>query len=228
MAAAAPSSDKPERDAPAESRLTPAGPDRATVSRIKGDLPPSILDRYLIEHDGRGRAERFFRDHRADAPAFRDAGRALTAASAYPDVVADMLTIARHRGWTQVRVEGDPAFRREVWVQAQAMDIAVQGYRPTERDRQAGGARTTARDPDRPRPTERPFVPSPPLEARMRLAAAAVQTLVADPAARTRLLERAWARAAAHLERGHAFRPPPDLERSPTRDRPDADRRRKR
>lgn len=221
MAAAAPSSDKPERDAPAESRLTPAGPDRAPVSRTKGDLPPSILDRYLIEHDGRGRAERFFRDHRADQPAFRDAGRALTAASAYPDVVADMLTIARHRGWTQVRVEGDPAFRREVWVQAQAMDITVRGYRPTERDRQAGGARTT-RDPDR------PFAPSPPLEARMRLAAAAVQTLVADPAARARLLERAWARAAAHLERGHAFRPPPDLERSATRDRQQADRRRER
>lgn len=228
MAAAAPSSDKPERDAPAESRLTPTGPDRAPVSRRKGDLPSSILDRYLIEHDGRGRAERFFRDHRADQPAFRDAGRALTASSAYPDVVADMLRIARHRGWTQVRVEGDPAFRREAWVQAQAMDIAVRGYRPTERDRQAGGARTPARDPDRPRPTERPVAPSRPLEARMRLAAAAVQTLVGDPAARTRLLERAWARAAAHLERGHAFRPPPDLERSATRDRPDGDRRRKR
>ncbi|WP_298702081.1 hypothetical protein [uncultured Brevundimonas sp.] len=84
MAAAAP--DKPERGASAESRLTPSGPGRATVSRTKGDLPPSILDRYLIEHDGRGRAERFFRDHRADQPAFRDAGRALTAASAYPDV----------------------------------------------------------------------------------------------------------------------------------------------
>lgn len=188
MAAAAPSSDKPERDGPAESRLTPAGPDRAPVSRRKGDLPSSILDRYLIEHDGRGRAERFFRDHRAD----------------------------------------QPAFRREAWVQAQAMDIAVRGYRPTERDRQAGGARIPVRDPDRPRPADRPFAPSPPLEARIRLAAAAVQTLVVDPAARTRLLERAWARAAAHLERGHTFRPPPDLEWSATRDRPDADRRRKR
>jgi len=222
MPVTAPSSDKPERDAPAESRLTPAGPDRATMSRRKGDLPSSILDRYLIEHDGRGRAERFFRDHRADQPAFRDAGRALVATSAYPDVVADMLRIARHRGWTRVRVEGDPAFRREAWVQAQAMDIAVRGHRPTERDRQAGGVRTTAREPDR------PFAPSPPLEARMRLAAAAVHALVADPAARARLLERAWARAAAHLERGHAFRPPPDLERSATRDRPEADRRRKR
>ncbi|WP_366517871.1 LPD7 domain-containing protein [Brevundimonas sp. UBA2416] len=107
-----------------------------------------------------------------------------------------MLRIARHRGWTQVRVEGDPAFRREAWVQAQAMDISVRGYRPTERDRQAGGARTPARGPDRPRPTERPVAPSPPLEARMRLAAAAVHALVGDPAARTRLLERAWARAA--------------------------------
>lgn len=227
MPVTAPSSDKPERDAPAESRLTPAGPDRATMSRRKGDLPSSILDRYLIEHDGRGRAERFFRDHRADQPAFRDAGRALVAASAYPDVVADMLRIARHRCWTQVRVEGDPAFRREVWVQAQALDIAVRGYRPTERDREAGGVRTTARAPDRPR-ADRPFTPSPPLEARMRLAAAAVHALVADRAARARLLERAWARAAAHLERGHTFRPPPDLERSATRDRPDVDRRRKR
>ena len=158
MAAAAPSSDKPERDAPAESRLTPSGPDRATVSRTKGDLPSSMLDRYLIEHDGRGRAERFFRDHRADQPAFRDAARALTASSAYPDVVADMLRIARHRGWSSVRVAGDEAFRREVWIQGQALGLDIKGHRPTERDRAAAAAperaSTTSPSPDRDRSTD--------------------------------------------------------------------------
>jgi acetolactate synthase regulatory subunit len=200
---------------PAENRLAPVAADRIAVSRLKGDLPPSILDRYLIEHDGHGRAERFFRDHRAAEPAFRDAGRALVAAQAYPDVVADMLKVARHRGWTDIRVQGETAFKREVWIQAQALDIAVKGHRPTERDRQAAGVPAKSRDIDRQaRPKDRP-PPSetPDLEARMRLAGTIVRALVADPAARARLFDRAWARAEAHLEHGLRFRAPPQPER---------------
>lgn len=62
----------------------------------KGDLPEAVLDRYLIERDRLGRPERFFREHRALEPMFRDRG--LVSARAYADAVADMLKIARHRG----------------------------------------------------------------------------------------------------------------------------------
>lgn len=195
---------------PAPNRLAPSG-QPAAVSRFKGDLPPSLLDRYLIEHDRRGRAERFFRDHRAAEPAFRDAGRALVAATAYPDVVADMLKIARHRGWAEVRVQGDAAFKREVWVQAQALDITVKGHRPSERDRQAAGqpARTPDRETARARDGQEPRRAAD-LEDRLRRAAVVVRGLIADPEVRARLLARAWSRAEAHLERAAARRPRPE------------------
>ncbi len=85
---------------------------RPPRSTARGDLPEALLDRYLVERDRQGRPERFFRDHRAAEPMFRDRGRSLVSSHAYPDAIADMLKIARHRGWDQVRVTGDPAFRR--------------------------------------------------------------------------------------------------------------------
>lgn len=197
--------DQPQTE-PAPNRLAPSG-QPAAMSRLKGDLPPTLLDRYLVEYDGRGRAERFFRDHRAAEPAFRDAGRALVAATAYPDVVADMLKIARHRGWTEIRVQGDAAFKREVWVQAQALDIAVKGHRPSERDRQAAGqpARPPDRETARARDGREPRRAAD-LEERLRHAAVVVRGLIGDPEARARLLARAWSRAAEHLERNAPVR----------------------
>jgi len=95
----------PNTLAPARSRRD-ATSDRST---LKGDVPAALLDRYLIERDRQSRAERFYRDHRATEPAFRDAGRALVTAHAYPDIVADMLKVAQHRGWTRIAVRGDEA-----------------------------------------------------------------------------------------------------------------------
>ncbi|MFC7380501.1 LPD7 domain-containing protein [Brevundimonas sp. GCM10030266] len=140
------------------------------------------MDRYLVERDLRGRPERFFRDHRAAEPMFRDRGRSLVSNQAYPDAVIDMLKIARHRGWDQIRVSGDPAFRREVWIQAQALGMEVQGHRPRERDRQAAGEPRRQASPD--------------LGARLDRAAVVVRALIADPAAQARLMARAVARAA--------------------------------
>lgn len=167
-------------DAP-DNRL---GPDRARKgetrprSTLKGDIPPALLDRYLIERDRKGRPEAFFRDPRATAPAFRDHGRRLSTPHAYPDTIADMLKVARHRGWTRLKVEGDEVFRRDVWIQARAQGLEVAGYRPRDRDRQAAGE-----------------TPGPPntavdLERRLKMAAVVVRHLVTDPDARRRLLNR--------------------------------------
>lgn len=206
MPPANPAPAKPLQDA-GDNRLSPVG-DRK-VSRTKGDLPPSVLDRYLIERDGRGRAERFFRDHRAAAPSFTDRGRTLVAGQTYPDTVADMLKIARHRGWTQIQTRGDDAFRREVWVQAQALDIAVKGYRPTERDRQAASpSRDRAERAQASADRVASGKEASHLSRRMEMAAVVVRTLVADPEARARLLDRAWVRATEHLERGRRLQAP--------------------
>lgn len=159
------------------------GPDRArrgeakTRSTTKGDLPQAILDRYLIERDLRGRPERFYRDHRTPDPAFRDQGRRLSTDRAYPDTVADMLKVAQHRGWTQLKVEGNEAFRREVWIQGRAMGLDIKGYQPRDRDRQAAGQPPSRR----------------PLEDRLRMASAVIRDLIPDPEARRRLLQHAAA-----------------------------------
>lgn len=175
-------------DPSTSNRLGPApSAERKPRSTAKGDLPEAVLDRYLIERDRQGRPERFFRDHRAAEPMFRDRGGSLVSAQAYPDAVADMLKIARHRGWNQVRVTGDPAFRREVWIQAQALGLEVRGHRPRERDRQAAGHPPTNRS-------------APDLAERLARAAVVVARLVPDPAAQARLIARAWSRAG--LDRG--------------------------
>lgn len=192
-------------DAAPSNRLGPAsGPTRARRSTAKGDVPEAVLDRYLVERDLRGRPERFFRDHRASEPMFRDQGRSLFSSQAYPDAVVDMLKIARHRGWDQVRVSGDPAFRREVWIQAQALGMEVQGHRPRERDRQAAGL-----DRPSPRRDAETAKAHDALGERLAKAAIVVARLVPDAAIQTRLLEAAWARAGRS-------RPP---EREPARGR---------
>ncbi|MBI5940492.1 MAG: hypothetical protein HY859_08710 [Caulobacterales bacterium] len=173
------------RAAAASNRVGPApAAGRTPRSTAKGDVPEAVLDRYLVERDRQGRPERYFRDHRVAEPMFHDRGRSLVSAQAYPDAVADMLKIARHRGWEQIRVAGDDAFRREVWIQAQALGLEVRGHRPRERDRQAAGQET--------RPPKRS---DPDLAERLARAAVVVARLIPDPAAQTRLIARAWSRA---------------------------------
>jgi len=177
-----PAAAPPNTLTPGRSRRDDTG-DRSTA---KGDVPAALLDRYLIERDRQGRAERFFRDHRATEPAFRDTGRALATTHAYPDVVADMLKVAQHRGWTRITVRGDEAFRRDVWIQGQALGLEVSGYRARSRDRQAAGEAPQAiRDREA---ASRPAV-------RLRMAAAVVRAVVTDPEAQRRLLEYAAVRA---------------------------------
>ncbi|WP_420469958.1 LPD7 domain-containing protein [Brevundimonas sp. FT23042] len=165
----------------------------------KGDVPSSVLDRYLIERDRRGRAERFFRDHRAAAPAFRDQGRRLETSRAYPDTISDMLKIAEHRGWRRIRVEGEADFRRDVWIQARARGLEVDGYRPRERDRQAAGE-----------PAARAGSEAV-LRSRLDRAAAVVRHIVPDAALARKLVSEALERA---LERVKKDRPGPERARS--------------
>ena len=195
----------PDKTAAPSNRLSPVGDAGARRARSldKGDVPAALLDRYLVERDRQGRAERYYRDHRAREPMFQDKGRSLVARQSYPDTVADMLKVAEHRGWSSLRVAGDDAFRREVWVQAQALGLEVKGHRPTERDRAA--AAPAGREPrppaaDRDRSLERKPA-SRTVEARLAMAAQVVRAVVVDPEMQARLIARAWTRAAPYLER---------------------------
>ncbi len=117
--------------------------------------------------------------------------------SKYPDTVADMLRVAQHRGWTRLKVDGDDAFRREVWIQGRAMGLNIKGYQPRDRDRQAAGEPASRR----------------PLEERLRMASVVIQNLIPDPEAQRRLLTHAAAAIARITDRGG------DERRSRTHDR---------
>jgi len=175
---------------------------RAPVSRRKGDLPEGLEARYLVEHDRAGRAERFHRDLRSGEALFRDHGRKLVAREPYPGVVKDMLGIAAHRGWREIVVSGDPAFRREVWIQAQTLDLRVHGYRPREIDRQAAERQPPPRRPTRKKTEADRVRAETHAPTRMAQVAIAVRSLVPDPAVQARLMRRAVARVIRHLDAG--------------------------
>ncbi|WP_339870557.1 LPD7 domain-containing protein [uncultured Brevundimonas sp.] len=174
---------------------------RERRSLDKGDVPAPLLDRYLIERDRQGRPERYYRDHKTADPAFRDHGRALSSPQAYPDSVAAMLRIAQHRGWARIKVAGDDAFRREVWVQARTLGLEVAGYKPTERDRQAANVRPEQNTGGRASREKEPSRDD--VKRRLKMAAVVVRTLIADPAAQARLIQRAWSRVQPEADRPH-------------------------
>lgn len=97
-----------------------------------------------------------------------------------------MLKIAKHRGWSEVRVSGDESFRREAWVQARGLGLEVKGYHPRDRDRQAAGESPMRSVPGM---TPQPNIRVP--DDRLRAAAIVVKRLIEDPAARARLMEHA-------------------------------------
>ena len=158
------------------------------MAHTKRRPPPTRPGMFVVDRDG---PDRTGPDHRAAKPVFRDRGGSLVSDTAYPDAVVDMLKIAQHRGWSKVRVSGDETFKREVWIQAQALGLEVAGHRPRERDRQAAGL-------DRPSPSRDIGVgsaPRPRVADQLSRAAIVVARLVPNLAAQARLLERAWARA---------------------------------
>lgn len=73
--------------------------------------------------------------------AFVDKGNRLQTKRTFDDkAVADMIEVADARGWSELKVTGDEAFRRKAWVEATARGIEVKGYEPTDRDKQLAEA----------------------------------------------------------------------------------------
>lgn len=68
--------------------------------------------------------------------AFVDKGNRLQTVRTFDDqAVAAMIQTADARGWSEVKVSGDEAFRRKAWIEATARGIEVKGYEPTEKDK---------------------------------------------------------------------------------------------
>lgn len=164
-----------------------------------GDVPEAVRRRYLTERRGPD-ALAYFVDAQVERPAFRDDGRRLSSDRNDPNVIRDLVAIAKHRGWEEVAVRGQTAFRREVWLAGRREGVEVRGYRPTERDLQ-----DLARHARSPQDTRR----AAPVEP-MRAVETVVRSRVVEPAEQSRILALARERLAQWLERGEAARPSRD------------------
>lgn len=157
-----------------------------------GDVPDAIRRRYLTERRGPD-AVAYFVDAQVARPAFRDDGRRLSSDRNDPNVIRDLVAVAKHRGWEEIAVRGQTAFRREVWLAARREGLEVRGYRPTERDLQ-DLARHARQSPDR---GSRGDAVEP-----MKAVETVVRNRVVEPAEQSRILAVARERLAQWLERG--------------------------
>lgn len=185
--------------------------DGAPKSVRKGDVPQTLERRYYTDERG-GRGLGFYADARIATPAFRDEGRRLVATRSDPNVARDLAAIARHRGWSIVVAQGEPAFRREAWLAARAAGLEVRGYRPTERDvqdlarrvleieRRSRADRSAPARPSAERQARRDK-DAPSALATLRVVDTVVRARVPSPQAQDRILAAARDRLAGWLER---------------------------
>ena len=180
----------------------------------KGDIPDNLRRRYLTDTHG-GPGIGFFVDTTVTIAAFRDHGHRLTATRTQPQVVRDLIAIARHRDWKVVRVQGAPEFRRDIWLSGNLAGLEVRGYRPTQRDQQdltRRKERQVERSAhrqgyDEPTPGDRKMQNTPDVQARLKVVEAVVRSRIVEPADQLRVMSKARERITQWLERGARLHP---------------------
>ena len=80
---------------------------------------------------------RLYADERGEYLAFKVTEDRLVTRLAAAEVIRDMVSVAQHRQWEALHVRGSVEFRREAWLEAGARGLEIQGYQPTDLDRQA-------------------------------------------------------------------------------------------
>lgn len=137
-----------------------SGEDPATKSaRADNALPDRIRRKYYVvanesEKDGPDGEARLYADEQGEYLAFKVTEDRLVTRLAAAEVVRDMVSVAQHRQWEALEVRGSAEFRREAWLEAGARGIEVQGYQPTELDRQTLAGRREVWDRTHPRTPE--------------------------------------------------------------------------
>ncbi|UPK40853.1 hypothetical protein IVB18_50485 (plasmid) [Bradyrhizobium sp. 186] len=134
-----PSTDKPGQDsaarsAPIDNLLSATVDDKALPDRIRRKY--YVVANETGKHGPDGEAH-LYADERGEYLAFKMTGDRLITRLAAAEVIRDMVSVAQHRQWESIQVRGSVEFRREAWREAGARGIEVQGYQPTELDRQA-------------------------------------------------------------------------------------------
>ena len=120
-----------------------ASADKASSTTVDDNaLPDRIRRKYYVVanetgRDGPAAEARLYADERGEYLAFKVREDRLLTHLAAAEVIRDMVSVAQHRRWEALHVRGSAEFRREAWLEAGARGIEVQGYEPTNLDRQA-------------------------------------------------------------------------------------------
>ncbi|MBR2251788.1 MAG: hypothetical protein IJ881_05170, partial [Neisseriaceae bacterium] len=65
---------------------------------------------------------------------FTDKGSKLTTAKNDPQTAADMVEVAKAKGWTTLKLSGNKEFKRQAWLAAESQGIKTKGYKPSPQD----------------------------------------------------------------------------------------------
>jgi hypothetical protein len=112
----------------------------ASKDDVKPIVPPVVEDRFLRV------GNKFYHPRNTTVVAFEDKGNKLQTQSNSEQIAEVMVTIARARGWDEIKVTGSETFCREVWLEAAAHGMHVKGYRPSAVDMAALAQRTMHRE----------------------------------------------------------------------------------
>jgi phage/plasmid primase-like uncharacterized protein len=91
-------------------------------------LPRPIAQKYLDVDS------KFYTRDKNPRVAFEDTGSKLKTSTTNSEVVADMVTLAKAKQWTSLKLSGEKQFRREAWLQAESQGIKTTGYTPNKTD----------------------------------------------------------------------------------------------
>lgn len=116
-----------------EGSIEPDTPQPAKPPEERFALPASFEDRFILTREAN--RQDMFRSYDDMRPAISDRGDSLHTRNADRSTAMDMIELAAHRGWSSMKVKGPEDFRREMWIEATAQGIRVQGYRPNDKDR---------------------------------------------------------------------------------------------
>ncbi|MBR1090732.1 hypothetical protein JQ621_24985 [Bradyrhizobium manausense] len=131
------------RDKSGEDSAAKSAPaDKSSSATVEDNaLPDRIRRKYYVVtnepgKDGPDGEARLYADERGEYLAFKVTDDRLVTRLAAAEVIRDMVSVAQHRQWESLQVRGSVEFRREAWLEAGARGLEVQGYQPTELDRQ--------------------------------------------------------------------------------------------
>lgn len=100
-------------------------------------MPERLRRKYYIAEAGVGDEAKVYADPRGEYLAFKVSTDRMATRLEDAGVVRDMLSVAQHRGWTEVEVHGSQEFRRTAWLEASARGLSVRGHDPDPVDRAA-------------------------------------------------------------------------------------------